>query len=74
MVCLSSSTSSPEVDLEDIISTCEEIDIDPTAANMRTIYKVMTDQHSESYIPPKVWKQQLEFFGPEKMKEFIEFR
>ena len=72
----SSTTSSlsQEVDLEDIISTCEEINMDPTVENMRTIYKVMTDKESDSYIPPKVWKQQMEFFGPEKMKEFIEFR
>ena len=48
--------------------------MDPTAENMRTIYKVMTDKESDSYIPPKVWKQQMEFFGPEKMEEFIEFR
>ena len=59
------------MDLEDIISTCEEIDMDPTAENMRTIYKVMTDKESDSNIPPKVWKQQMEFFGPEKTKEFI---
>ena len=33
----------------------------------------MTDKDSDSYISPKVCKKQLEFFGPEKMKEFIEF-
>ena len=44
------SSLSQEVDLEDIISTCEEINMDPTAENMRTIYKVMTDKESDSYM------------------------
>ena len=34
----------------------------------------MTEKDSEYYIPPKAWKQQVEFFGADKMKEFIEFR
>ena len=61
-----------EVTIEDVITNCEDIDLETNADNLRAVHKVMTEKESEYYIPPKAWKQQVEFFGADKMKEFIE--
>ena len=66
--------TSNEVTLDEVLEACESVDLDSTPENIRTVMKTMTDRDSEYYIPPKVWKQQVEFFGAEKMKEFIEHR
>ena len=55
-----------EVTIEDVITNCEDIDLETNADNLRAVYKVMTEKDSEYYIPP--------IFGADKMKEFIEFR
>ena len=69
-----SKESQSELGIEDLVISCKDLNLEPTVNNMRMINKVMTGKRkSESHIPSKVWKQQVEFFGIEKMREFIKF-
>ena len=52
-----------EVTIEDVITNCEDIDLETNADNLRAVYKVMTEKDSEYYIPPKAWKQLLEYIA-----------
>ena len=69
-----SKESQSELGIDDLVISCKDLNLEPTVNNMRMINKVMTGKRkSESHISSKVWKQQVEFFGIERMREFIKF-